>query len=80
MNDRTEARRQRLIARATELGVFDRPEDRTDEELFWAIRAEESGADWLTRVESLPSDEAKRDAWRRLSDQMWAAARAGGQP
>jgi hypothetical protein len=62
--------RNDLIARATELRVFDNPEECTDDQLYWAIKAEEASAAWLARLETLPSDEAKRDAVHRLSVQL----------
>lgn len=62
--------RNALIARAAELKVFDTPEERTDDELYWAIKAEENCAAWLARLESLPTDEAKREAVHRMSQQL----------
>lgn len=59
--------RAELIARATELGCFDNPNERTDEQLHWAIEAEEASARWLNRFESLPTDEAKSAALRQLA-------------
>lgn len=59
--------RQRLEARARELGCFDDPENRTDQQLRDAINAEEAAGEWLTRLEQLPTDHAKQDAIRRLS-------------
>jgi hypothetical protein len=67
MND---SMRDDLIARATELQVFDAPAERTNNELYWPIKAEENAAAWLTRMESLPTDAAKRDAVHRLRVQM----------
>lgn len=67
MND---SMRDDLIARATELRVFDDPAERTNDELYWAIKAEENCAAWLARMESLPTDAAKRDAVHRLRVQM----------
>ena len=62
--------RDQLIARARELGCFERPEEHTDKQLLDAIKAEEAAKAWLGRLDNLSSDEAKRDAIRRLSDSM----------
>lgn len=65
--------RDDLIARAAELGCFERPEERTDKQLLDAIKAEEAAKAWLGRLDNLSTDEAKRDAIRRLSDSMTKA-------
>lgn len=62
--------RQRLVARARELGVYDAPEERTDQELADAIAAEESAGEWLDRLEALPTDEEKRAAVARLAEEF----------
>lgn len=59
--------RQRLEDRARELGCFPDPENYTDMQLLDAIKAEQAAGAWLARMESLPTDEAKRNAIRRLS-------------
>lgn len=61
------SRRDDLIARATELRVFDNPAERTDQQLADAIAAEEAAGAWLARLETLPTDEAKSAAVRRLA-------------
>lgn len=57
-----------LVTYAADLGVFpvDDP-SRTDQQLIEAVAAEKLAAEWLERVEKLPSDEAKHEAWRRLA-------------
>lgn len=55
-----------LIARATELGCFSNLEECTDEQLDWAIKAEEAAGAWLNQLERVPTDEAKSEAVRRL--------------
>lgn len=67
MND---SMRDDLIARATELGCFDNPAECTNDQLYWAIKAEEAAGAWLGRLETLPTDDAKRDAVHRLRVQM----------
>lgn len=62
--------RQRLVARARELGVYDAPEERTDKELADAIAAEEASGEWLDRLEALPTDEEKRAAVHRLAEEF----------
>lgn len=62
--------RDTLVAKARELGVYDAPEERTDQELIDAIAAEEAAGAWLARMEALPTDEMKRDAVRRLAEDL----------
>lgn len=66
--------RDELITRARELGLWDDPENRTDQQLRDAIAAEEASAEWLFKLEQLPTDEQKRDAVRRLSEAFKRAA------
>jgi hypothetical protein len=61
------ATRQHLEDRARELGCFPDPENYTDTQLLDAIKAEQAAGAWLARVEQLPTDQAKREAWARLS-------------
>ena len=58
--------RQHLEDRARELGCFPDPENYTNRQLMDAIMAEKAAAEWLERLEQLPSDEAKRNAVHRL--------------
>ena len=59
--------RDDLIARATELGCFDAPDECTDEQLHWAIEAEDACAAWLNRFETLTTEEVKSTALRQLA-------------
>ncbi|MFE7799036.1 hypothetical protein [Nocardia sp. NPDC057440] len=61
------ATRQRLEERARELGCFLDPENYTDMQLLDAIKAEQAAAAWMARLETLPTDEAKRDVVARLA-------------
>lgn len=65
--------RDKLVARARELQCFPDPEQRTDAELADAIGAEEAGARWLKRYESLPTEAAKRSAVQRLNAALEAS-------
>ena len=58
--------RDNLITYARELGCFDDPDERTDQQLIDAIAAEKLSGEWLDRLEKLPTDEAKADAVHRL--------------
>lgn len=58
--------RSELLGRAEALGVFEHPDDYSDEQLRDAIAAEEACASFVDRLEQLPTDEAKRDAIHRL--------------
>lgn len=62
---RDDPMRDDLIRRSNELGCFPDPENHTDEQLYWAIRAEEAATRWMARYEALP-EEAQRDAAHRL--------------
>lgn len=65
-----ESERKHLEDRARELGCFPDPENYTNRQLLDAIMAENAAAAWLSRLEQLPTDEAKRDAVHRLAQQF----------
>lgn len=68
--------REKMEAYIRELGIFDDPEQRTDDELRAAIEDENAAAAWMARWEKLPTDEERQEAVQRLIDAVNAAGPA----